>query len=101
MDQGSQAASTRNPVTRGYLVQGRVQGVGFRYFVLRHAIDLGVCGWVRNLASGEVEVQATGTADQLARLETALRRGPRFSSVTLVTVHELPPGPQTGFAIVD
>jgi acylphosphatase len=65
-------------------VCGRVQGVGFRYFVVREADALGLGGWVRNLSSGEVEVMAQGAPSALDRLEEAIRRGPRFAIVESV-----------------
>ena len=58
------------------LVRGRVQGVGFRYFVREVAHPLGVMGYVRNLAGGPVEVVAEGDERSLLRLAEALRRGP-------------------------
>jgi acylphosphatase len=82
---------TMDSETRGarrYLVSGRVQGVGFRYFVEKNAVRLGVTGWVRNLDDGRVEVQAQGTAEQLAALEGVLRQGPRWAEVRGVEVME-------------
>jgi acylphosphatase len=58
------------------LVSGRVQGVGFREFTRRAAQRLGVGGWVRNLAGGEVEVVADGERAALEALVTAVSRGP-------------------------
>ena len=56
---------------RRFLVRGRVQGVGFRWFVEREAHILGIAGWVRNNADGSVEVLAQGTRDQLSGLHRA------------------------------
>ena len=70
--------------TKRYLVSGRVQGVGFRFFTQREADKIGVSGFVRNLDDGRVEVVASGSAEQLAKLRAALERGPRFSSVESV-----------------
>jgi acylphosphatase len=67
-------------------VEGRVQGVGFRYFVLETAQALGVNGWVRNRWDESVEVMAEGEREVLERLMTALRRGPRVSFVSNVQV---------------
>ena len=52
--------------TRRYVISGRVQGVGFRWFVEREAAQIGVAGWVRNRENGDVEVMATGTREQHA-----------------------------------
>jgi acylphosphatase len=65
-----------------YVVSGRVQGVGYRYFVLRQADVLGVSGYARNLADGAVEVVAEGTEAVLADFEGRLREGPSFAEVT-------------------
>jgi len=67
------------------VVQGHVQGVGFRYFVADIAVALKLNGWVRNLWSGDVEVMAEGERKSLDQLLTALRRGPRGSTVKGVT----------------
>lgn len=69
-------------MTRRYLVSGRVQGVGFRYFVQREAMHLGLTGYAANLADGRVEVLATGEAPALEQLEQALGRGPGSARVT-------------------
>jgi acylphosphatase len=68
-----------------YVVSGRVQGVGYRYFVLRQADLLGVSGYARNLSDGSVEVVAEGSEAALADLEERLREGPSFAEVTRVT----------------
>jgi acylphosphatase len=67
-----------------FFVSGRVQGVGFRFFAERTATSLGVCGFVRNLLDGRVEVSAIGTAEQLDALGNALRRGPHMAAVDRV-----------------
>lgn len=71
-----------------YLVSGVVQGVGFRWFVLRQAERLGIVGWVRNLPDGRVEV-AAGEEGRLSELEKALRSGPSRSRVTDVEKSEI------------
>jgi acylphosphatase len=67
-----------------YVVRGRVQGVGFRWFVEREAHMLGIAGWVRNNHDGSVEVLAQGTRDQLSGLHGRLREGPRAARVDAV-----------------
>ena len=72
-------------------VRGRVQGVGFRWFVARAARDLAVTGWVRNGEDGTVEVAAEGAAEQVEKLIAELRRGPSQASVQSVEIDERPP----------
>jgi acylphosphatase len=71
--------------TRHYVVSGRVQGVGFRWFVEREAAQTGITGWVRNCDNGDVEVMATGTADQHRSLRQKLQQGPRAARVDHVS----------------
>ena len=80
-----------SPEARRFLVRGRVQGVGFRWFVEREAHLLGVAGWVRNNADGTVEVLAMGTRDQLSGLRSRLHQGPRASRVDNVEESEAKP----------
>jgi acylphosphatase len=68
-------------VARRFIVRGRVQGVGFRWFVEREAHILGIAGWVRNNPDSSVEVLAQGTKEQLAGLQSRLREGPRAARV--------------------
>jgi acylphosphatase len=76
---------------RRFLVRGRVQGVGFRWFVEREAHTLGIAGWVRNNADGSVEVLAHGTPDQLLGLRSRLHEGPRAARVDAVEESEARP----------
>jgi acylphosphatase len=73
---------------RRFLVRGRVQGVGFRWFVEREAHILGIAGWVRNNPDSSVEVLAMGTKEQLAGLRSRLREGPRAARVDDVEEQE-------------
>jgi acylphosphatase len=74
---------------RHFLVKGRVQGVGFRWFVHGQAAEIGVRGWVKNTVEGHVEAVAAGDAEQIAELREALRKGSRGSRVDAVVEHEL------------
>lgn len=65
-------------------ISGRVQGVGFRWFVREEARRLGLSGWVTNLPGGDVEVRAGGTASSLDRLRRALEVGPTGAEVSEV-----------------
>jgi acylphosphatase len=69
-------------MTRRYLVSGRVQGVGYRWFAQREAERLSLLGYAANLADGRVEVVAQGEPQALDALEQALSRGPRSAHVT-------------------
>ena len=75
-------------VARKYLVAGRVQGVGYRYFIVRAARELGLAGWARNLSDGRVEVVAAGPARKLSHLEGELRLGPLRAEVRSMDVEE-------------
>ena len=87
-------------VARRYVISGRVQGVGFRFFVESAAAREGVHGWVRNLHDGRVEIAAEGEADAIERFERNVRQGPRGARVDDVEVdHQPPSGHTTGFAI--
>ncbi len=76
--------------TRRYVISGRVQGVGFRWFVEREAAQIGVTGWVRNCPNGDVEVVATGTPEQHASLRPKLRQGPRAARIDHVGESKVP-----------
>lgn len=76
-------------MVRHYLVKGRVQGVGFRWYVHCEAGALNLRGWVRNTEDGHVEVVAAGEAEELASLRLALDRGSRGSRVDQVIEHML------------
>ena len=72
-----------------FLIRGRVQGVGFRWFVHREASELELRGWVRNTEDGDVEVVASGDPHDLNELRSSLRKGPRGSRVDNVIEHVL------------
>lgn len=72
-----------------FLIKGRVQGVGFRWFVHREASELELRGWVRNTEDGDVEVVATGSPQDLAELRSSLHKGPRGARVDRVIEHYL------------
>jgi len=72
-----------------FLIRGRVQGVGFRWFVHREASELGLRGWVRNTDDGAVEVVASGPLEDLDELRAELKKGSRGSRVDKVIEHEL------------
>jgi len=77
-------------LAKHYIIRGRVQGVGYRYFALEAAERFGVKGYVRNLPGGEVEIhaEAVGPALRVFRLE--LERGPRMARVSEVVESDLP-----------
>jgi len=86
-------------VARRYLIGGRVQGVGFRFFTENAAAREGIQGWVRNLPSGDVEVAAEGEAESMRRFEDAIRHGPRSAKVDRFDVDEDIPAGASGFSI--
>lgn len=73
-----------------YLVRGRVQGVGYRYFAMDAAERRGIQGYVRNLYGGEVEVHAEAEEEALELFKQELERGPRMSRVTEVVESDVP-----------
>jgi acylphosphatase len=89
-----------DPLTRLYfVVKGRVQGVGFRWFTQSSALQLGITGWVRNLPNGDVEGEAEGSAPALARLRKLLEAGPSHAEVDGVECKALPPQGSKTFEI--
>ena len=73
---------------RRWLIRGRVQGVGYRYFAQRAAVELGLTGYARNLYDGRVEVYAVGPVTKLSELAGMLHRGPRWGDVRGVEEQE-------------
>jgi acylphosphatase len=86
-------------LARRYIVSGRVQGVGFRYFVQKHAELLSLSGYARNLDDGRVEVYAVGPEAKLSELSGHLWNGPRWSDVRGVEEQEAPMLESRGFHI--
>ncbi len=90
-------------IVRRYVISGRVQGVGFRYYVQSIAQRESVTGWVRNLGDGRVETAAAGDEDAIERFERAIRQGPPAARVDGVMVDDTfpmaPAGNDTGFYI--
>ena len=84
---------------RRYFVHGRVQGVGYRWFVEKHARDIGVKGYACNLDDGRVEVYAVGTKTQLSQLNSWLWKGPPMSDVRGVEEQEAAVQSVSGFHI--
>ena len=88
-------------VARRFIVNGRVQGVGFRYFAIRAARKAGVAGTVRNLPDGTVEAIAEGPPSAVAEFRAALELGPSYSNVTRVDEIEMrATGRYAGFDVV-
>ena len=78
---------------RHFLISGRVQGVGFRYYTHRVAVRLGLVGWVRNLPDGRVEAYAAGPAGTMLEFRQKLETGPGGSVVREIEVRDAPPDP--------
>jgi len=86
-------------VARRYIITGRVQGVGFRYFTEAAAARAGVHGWVRNNPDGSVEAFLEGEETAVDAVEAALRRGPSSCQVDNVAVSEDVPTHRSGFSV--
>ncbi len=87
-------------MARRFVISGRVQGVGFRWFAQDAAVREGVSGWVQNLPDGRVEAFLEGDHEAVTRVERALRSGPRGARIESVYVaDEEPAGTIKGFAI--
>ena len=87
-------------VARRYLISGRVQGVGFRWFAEAAAAREGLHGWVRNLPDGRVEASAEGDVEAIGRFERAIGHGPPGARVDHVEIdHAAPTGRDTGFSV--
>ena len=87
-------------VARRYIISGRVQGVGFRFFTEAAALREGIDGWVCNLPDGRVEVAAEGDAESVDRFDRAIRQGPRGARVDRVEMFDdVPGGGGAGFSV--
>lgn len=86
-------------IARRYLIAGRVQGVGFRYFTEEAAAREGVSGWVRNLPDRRVEIAAEGDTEAVERFERAIRHGPPGARVDDVRAFEEPPSGASAFTV--
>jgi len=87
-------------VARRFLISGRVQAVGFRFFAQRTAARENIHGWVRNLPDGRLEAAAEGDEDAIARFEAALRHGPPGARVDDIDIeHTVPGGRDSGFSV--
>jgi acylphosphatase len=88
-------------IARRFIVRGRVQGVGFRYFAIRAARQAGVVGSVRNLADGTVEAIAEGSVESIEEFRSELEHGPSHGHVEQVDEMEIrPTGRYTGFDVL-
>jgi acylphosphatase len=80
-------------------VSGRVQGVGFRYFTSNHAKALGLSGWVRNMASGSVEIEVQGNQDALHSFKLEIEEGPSFGRVDELKINKIPLREESRFEV--
>jgi acylphosphatase len=86
-------------VARRFLIAGRVQGVGYRFFAEDQARVEGLAGYVRNLPDGRVEAVAEGEEASVDRFERALHRGPRSAHVEHVVSEPVAPEGRHGFSV--
>ena len=87
-------------IARRYLITGRVQGVGFRYFTQRIATQHGIHGWVQNTLDGGVEIEAEGDSGAMHQFESRVSTGPAGARVDHVDTTELAVGPvRSGFYV--
>jgi len=83
-------AKPNTKIAKKFLIRGRVRGVGYRYFADRVASQLGICGYVKNLWDGNVEVYAIGDEVALEELKRQLAEGPRSGRVTAIDESDEP-----------
>ncbi len=84
-------------MARLLIIAGRVQGVGYREWMVLEAVRLGVAGWVRNRADGTVEALVEGEEDAVEELLRACRRGPRLARVDAIEEAPAEPPDAPGF----
>ncbi len=95
------SSQSEDNLTVNMKITGKVQGVGFRYFVLREAQKLGINGWVSNKSNGDVEALAQGEKADLEQFIAKVKEGPSFSRVEDVSLNWLNEGEQYfGFEIL-
>ena len=87
-------------VTRHLVISGRVQGVGYRYYMQRKARELGIAGWVRNRSDGTVEVVAEGTREAVGELIAWCRDGPPHAHVSGLEIIDEAPIGESAFRVV-
>ena len=83
------SSQSEDNLTVNIKITGKVQGVGFRYFVLRQAQELGINGWVSNKSNGDVEALAQGEKEGLDHFIAKVKQGPSFSQVEDVSLNWL------------
>ena len=86
-------------LAKRYVIRGRVQGVGFRFFVEKHAQRIGLRGYAKNLSDGTVEVVVAGTTEAISELEGLLHQGPRLALVAGVEAEDAPMGEYSQFRV--
>ena len=82
------------------MIEGRVQGVGYRQWFSRHAQALGLTGWVRNRTDGRVEAMVSGPRAKVEELLEASRRGPRLAVVSKIVSEDAAAGTMSGFLVL-
>lgn len=90
---------TTEVVQKHVFISGRVQGVGFRYFIQQNAADLNLKGWAKNLADGRVEVVISGNSDRIEQMINKLKEGPSFARVHDLEVNSESTDDFSGFSI--
>ena len=94
-------AKTAPKIAKKFSITGRVQGVGFRYFAEHWANQLGICGYVKNLWDGSVEVYAIGDPVALAELKRQLAEGPRSAHVTNIMESDEPVDKRYNYFVIE